>query len=112
MLFRSLVSELIPDRSRALRRRLILLEDIVKQVFPRNRQKSAEKARLILISDTHGNVDTIIDILGREGKKSDAVFIFRRRPCRFFKLYNDFTIRKRADGMYALRRVRRSSEVS
>ena len=35
--------------------------------------KSAEKARLILISDTHGNVDTIIDILGREGKRSDAV---------------------------------------
>ena len=40
--------------------------------------KSAEKARLILISDTHGNVDTIIDILGLEGKKSE--------------LYNDFTI--------------------
>ncbi|UTY31057.1 metallophosphoesterase [Treponema putidum] len=35
--------------------------------------KSAEKARIILISDTHGNVDTVIDILGREGKKSDAV---------------------------------------
>ncbi|UTC65540.1 metallophosphoesterase [Treponema sp. OMZ 788] len=35
--------------------------------------KSAEKARLILISDTHGNEDTIINILDREGTKSDAV---------------------------------------
>lgn len=35
--------------------------------------KSAEKARLILISDTHGNEDTIINILDREGAKSDAV---------------------------------------
>ncbi|UTC68072.1 MULTISPECIES: metallophosphoesterase [unclassified Treponema] len=35
--------------------------------------KYADSARLILISDTHGNADTIINILCREGKKSDAV---------------------------------------
>lgn len=35
--------------------------------------KSAEKARIILISDTHGNSDALIRILSRRGKKSDAV---------------------------------------